>query len=93
MNNSEMMMFSLASLRDQLRAAAGTIDVVLELMTRPVDEPKSENEKKCTHPMAARAPMATMGHATRFYCRRCACTVEGNNGEGKESDRRQEALP
>jgi len=76
MTNMSLFLRKMATLRDHMRACADDIDTLLELASAEADPASASSVGPCPHPMAARQPVQSMGHANRFYCRRCGATVE-----------------
>ncbi len=78
MNDTELFLTGLDTLRKQLLATAGTIEVFLELASRPgADAATAAGQNaSCRHPAVARVPTPAMGHANRFICRICEQEVE-----------------
>jgi len=70
-SNAELFMRQMLALRDQCSSMIRVIDVLAELAQ------SADEETGCTHPIALRLPMTTMGHPNRFQCRQCNATVEG----------------
>lgn len=77
MTNMSLFLRKMASIRDHMRACADDIDTLLELAQAEAEPVSTAPAEGCPHPMPARQSMQSMGHATRFYCRRCGETVEG----------------
>jgi hypothetical protein len=72
MSNADMFMRQMLALRDQCSSMIRVIDVLAELANST-----DGIETDCSHPIALRMPMTTMGHPNRFQCRQCNTMVEG----------------
>lgn len=77
MNETQMMLTAIRTVRNQALALVDACDLVLELAARPVTSSEEDKSGTCTHPPRFRTMTPTMGKPNRFLCGKCKAIVEG----------------